>query len=102
MRLMPSMRREPLIRQNFLRQPRCHKIFSFYYLQNKFVTYIVRMTSYHDPDTRHILNARKVERDAEWCHKQIGDAAYLRSLMILGYGDKDAQTELNLLKLLRR
>jgi len=66
------------------------------------LTYIVRMISHHDPETRQILNARKVERDAEWCRKQIGDAAYLRSLMILGYGDKDAQTELNLLKLLRR
>ena len=60
------------------------------------------MTSHHDPETRHILNARKIERDAEWCRRQIGDATYLRSLMILGYSDHDAQTELNLLKLLRR
>ncbi len=58
--------------------------------------------TYHDSDTRHILNARKVERDAEWCRRQIGDATYLRSLLILGYGDKDAQTELNLLRLLKR
>jgi len=57
------------------------------------------MPMHHDPETRQILNDLKTQRDAEWCRKQISDAAYLRSLMILGYGDKDAQTELNLLKL---
>ena len=60
------------------------------------------MPMHHDPETRQILNDLKVQRDAEWCRKQISDAAYLRSLMILGYGDKDAQTELNLLKLDQR
>lgn len=58
--------------------------------------------SHHDPDTRHILNARKTERDNEWCRRQVGDMTYLRSLMILGYSDNDARTELNLLKLLKR
>lgn len=59
-------------------------------------------TNYQDPDARQILNARKMERDNEWCRKQVSDATYMRSLMIMGYGDRDAQTELNLLKLLKR
>ena len=58
--------------------------------------------SHHDPETRQILNARKMQRDAEWCRRQVSDATYLRSLMILGYGDDEARTELNLLKLDRR
>ena len=58
--------------------------------------------SHHDPETRQILDARKRERDAEWCRRQVSDATYLRSLMILGYSDNDAHTELALLKLLKR
>jgi hypothetical protein len=57
---------------------------------------------YQDPETRHFLNIRKMQRDAEWCRKQVTDATYLRSLMIMGYSDNDAQTELNLLKLLKQ
>lgn len=57
---------------------------------------------YQDPETRHLLNIRKMQRDAEWCRKQVTDATYLRSLMILGYGDQDARTELNLLKMSSR
>jgi hypothetical protein len=55
--------------------------------------------NFSDPEARHILNARKTERDNEWLRGQIGEATYLRSLFILGYGDRDAQTELNLLKM---
>lgn len=55
--------------------------------------------SWHDPDTRSILNARKRERDNEWLRGQIGEPAYLRSLMILGYLEKDARVELSLLKM---
>ena len=57
--------------------------------------------NYQDPETRHILDDRKRQRDSEWLKNQIGEATYLRSLMILGYGDRDAQTELNLLKMER-
>ncbi len=57
------------------------------------------MTHFSDPETRQLLNARKVERDNEWLKGQIGEATYLRSLMILGYLEKDARVELNLLKL---
>ena len=52
-----------------------------------------------DPEAKAELEARKRLRDQEWLAGQLGDATYLRSLMIYGYGDRDAQTELNLLKL---
>lgn len=55
--------------------------------------------NWHDPDTRSILNARKVERDNEWLRGQIGEVTYLRSLMLLGYLEKDARVELNLLNM---
>lgn len=49
---------------------------------------------FSDPEARHLLEDRKRQRDNEWLRRQIGDATYLRSLMILGYGDRDAMTEL--------
>ena len=54
---------------------------------------------FSDSEARQILNARKIERDNEWLRRQVGDATYLRSLMILGYGDDEARTELNLLRM---
>ena len=54
---------------------------------------------FSDSEARQILNARKIERDNEWLRHQVGDATYLRSLMILGYGDDEARTELNLLRM---
>jgi hypothetical protein len=53
---------------------------------------------WHDPETRSILNARKTERDNEWLRKQIGEATYLRSLMVLGYPLDEARMELNQLR----
>lgn len=55
--------------------------------------------NYHDPETRHLLETRKRERDAEWLRGQVGEATYLRGLMILGYLPADARIELNLLKM---
>lgn len=55
--------------------------------------------NYHDPETRQLLEARKRERDAEWLRGQVGEATYLRGLMILGYLPADARIELNLLKM---
>lgn len=57
------------------------------------------MTSWHDPEARMLLDDRKRERDNEWLRRQVGDATYLRGLMILGYLPRDAETELNLLKM---
>lgn len=47
------------------------------------------------------LDMQKLRMDQLWRKKQIGDSTYLRSLFILGYLPKDANTELNLLKLER-
>jgi hypothetical protein len=52
---------------------------------------------FSDSEARAILEDRKRRRDAEWLLGQIGEATYLRSLMILGYLEKDARTELSLL-----
>lgn len=57
------------------------------------------MTSWHDPEARRLLDDRKRERDNEWLRRQVGDATYLRGLMILGYLPRDAETELNLLRM---
>ena len=47
--------------------------------------------SWHDPDARQILEERKARRDNEYLLKQIGEATYLRSLLILGYSVADAR-----------
>ena len=59
------------------------------------------LTHFSDPEARQALNERKIARDAEWLRGQIGEATYLRSLMILGYLPDEARTQLRLLKLLR-
>lgn len=57
---------------------------------------------FSDQEARAILNARKMARDNEWLRGQIGDHAYITSLMILGYRPKsEAETELNLLRMQR-
>lgn len=50
-------------------------------------------TNYQDPDARAIPHARKVERDNEWLRKEIGEATYLRSLMIMGIPLDEARME---------
>jgi len=60
------------------------------------------MLCHSDPESKAFLEARKVARDLEWLAGQIGEPTYLRSLMIYGYSDNDAKTELNLLKLAKR
>lgn len=55
--------------------------------------------NWHDPEARRLLDDRKRQRDNEWLLRQVGEATYLRGLMILGYLPGDAQTELNLLKM---
>jgi hypothetical protein len=57
---------------------------------------------FSDSEARTILNARKMQRDAEWLRGVIGDETYIASLMILGYKPKkEAETELNLLRMSR-
>ena len=50
--------------------------------------------SWHDPEARAILADRKRQRDNEYLLKQVGEATYLRSLMILGYPLDQARSEL--------
>lgn len=57
------------------------------------------MIHFSEPEAKALLEERKRLRDAEWLRKQIGDATYLRSLMILGYSDNDARVELKLRKM---
>lgn len=54
---------------------------------------------FSDPEARQILTDRKRQRDNEWLLGQVGEATYLRSLMILGYLPADARTKLNLLRM---
>ena len=54
---------------------------------------------FSDPEARQILEQRKRQRDDEWLKGQVGEATYLRGLMILGYLPADAQVELNLLRM---
>lgn len=53
---------------------------------------------YSDPESKAELEARKRLRDLEWLKNQIGESTYVASLINYGYSEKDAQTELNLLK----
>lgn len=60
------------------------------------------MLHYSDPEAKAHLEARKCQRDLEWLKDQIGDATYLRSLMIDGMLEKDARVELSHLKMAKR
>lgn len=57
------------------------------------------MISRHDPERPQLLDMAKLRMDQCWRKRQIGDATYVRSLTFYGYLPKDANTELNLLKL---
>jgi len=54
---------------------------------------------FSDPEAKQDLEERKLLRDAEWKRGLIGDATYVLSLTFCGYSNKDAETELSLLKL---
>lgn len=60
------------------------------------------IVSHHDPERPRLCAEEKQRMDALWRRRMIGDATYMRSLMILGYGDRDARTELSLLEMERR
>lgn len=57
--------------------------------------------NWHDSEARMLLDDRKRERDNEWLRRQVGDATYLIGLRILDYLPRDAETELNLLRMER-
>lgn len=60
------------------------------------------MLHFSDPEAKAALEERKRMRDLEWLRDAIGDAAYLRSLMIDGMLEKDARVELSHLKMAKR
>lgn len=60
------------------------------------------MISHHDPERPQQLDMQKLRMDQAWRKNLIGDATYLRSLTFYGYLPKEANTELNLLKLEKR
>lgn len=57
------------------------------------------MIHFSDPEKPQLLDMQKLRLDQAWRNGLIGNSTYLRSLFIMGYVPKDADTELNLLKL---
>lgn len=57
---------------------------------------------FSEPERPAQLDMQKLRMDQCWRKREIGDKTYLRSLFIMGYVPRDANTELNLLKLERR
>lgn len=55
-----------------------------------------------DPERPALLELQKHRIDQCWRQGLIGDVTYLRILMQQGYAPRDAQTELNLLRMERR
>ena len=55
--------------------------------------------SHSDPERPALLDMQKLRMDQCWRKGEIGDSTYLRSLFNMGYVPRDANTELNLLKL---
>lgn len=57
------------------------------------------MIPFSDPERPKILDMQKLALDQCWRKGQVGDVTYLRTLFLIGYAPRDAQTELNLLRL---
>jgi hypothetical protein len=56
------------------------------------------MRDRREAEFRNECEMAKVLADRNWREGLIGDATYLRSLMLIGFGDRDAHTELSLLR----
>lgn len=59
------------------------------------------MTHFSDSEKPALLDMQKLRIDQCWRRGEIGDVSYLRILTQQGYAPRDAQTELNLLRLER-
>lgn len=57
--------------------------------------------SRQDPERPALLDMHKLRLDQYWRKREIGDRTYLRSLFNMGYLPRDANVELNLLRLER-
>jgi hypothetical protein len=60
------------------------------------------MLDRRDPECMQQREVAEVLLAQNWREGLIGDATYLRSLMMIGYGDRDARTELSLLRMEKR
>lgn len=52
------------------------------------------VVSFSDPEARHLLADRAYARGLEWLAGEIGEATFLRSLMIYGRSLEEAKHEL--------
>lgn len=52
-----------------------------------------------EPERPQMLDWQKLQLDQHWRKGAVGDVTYLRTLFLIGYAPRDAQTELNLLRL---
>lgn len=59
------------------------------------------MIAFSEAERPALLDWEKLRMDQCWRRGAIGDATYLRTLFNMGYVPRDAQTELNLLRLER-
>jgi hypothetical protein len=55
-----------------------------------------------DPEHWQTLKFRKIQRDNEYRRNQVTEGTYLRSIMFLGYNEREARTELSLLNMEKR
>jgi hypothetical protein len=60
------------------------------------------MMDRRDPEWPARRDEEKARMDAAWRRGVIGDSTYLRSLMLLGWDDRDVHVELNLLRMEKR
>lgn len=57
------------------------------------------MIPFSEPERPAMLDWEKLQLDQHWRKGAIGNVTYLRTLFLIGYAPRDAQTELGLLKL---
>lgn len=59
---------------------------------------MTQVIAHHEPEARALLAERAYARGLEWLAGEIGDATFLRSLMIYGHSLESAKHELQRLK----
>lgn len=57
------------------------------------------MIPFSEPERPQMLDWQKLQLDQHWRKGQVGSTTYLRVLFLIGYAPRDAQTELNLLRM---
>jgi hypothetical protein len=57
------------------------------------------MIPHTEPERPAMLDWQKLQLDQQWRKGEVGSVTYLRTLFLIGYAPRDAQIELNLLRL---